>query len=135
VDGAASNEHGGLADEMRNALYLARLRDGPAALTARDALRAATVDGARCLGRAGEIGTLEPGKRADIALWRVDGPGHGDIADPVTALVLGPPAPLELLLVEGRPVVEGGELRTVSPTRAARDLVAAATRLRAAARR
>jgi cytosine/adenosine deaminase-related metal-dependent hydrolase len=131
VDGAASNEHGGLADEMRNALYLARLSGGPAALTARAALRAATVDGARCLGRAAEIGTLEPGKRADIALWRVDGPLHGDIDDPVTALVLGPPAPLALLLVEGRPVVVDDELRTVSEQASARDLAAAAHRLRA----
>jgi cytosine/adenosine deaminase-related metal-dependent hydrolase len=129
VDGAASNEHGGLADELRNAVYLARLRSGPAALTARESLRLATVDGARCLGRAAEIGSLEPGKRADVALWRVDGPLHGDIADPVTALVLGPPAPLALLLVEGRPVVSDGQLLTGSEEDSARDLRAARQRL------
>jgi cytosine/adenosine deaminase-related metal-dependent hydrolase len=129
VDGAASNEHGSLADELRNAVYLARLHSGPAALTARDALRLATVDGARCLGRAAETGSLEPGKRADIALWRVDGPGHGDIDDPVTALVLGPPAPLHLLLVDGRPVVSAGDLLTVSTQECSRDLVAAHRRL------
>jgi cytosine/adenosine deaminase-related metal-dependent hydrolase len=129
VDGAASNEHGGLADELRNAVYLARLRTGPAALTARDALRLATVGGASCLGRAAEIGSLEPGKRADVALWRVDGPLHGDIADPVTALVLGPPAPLALLLVDGRPVVADGRLLTGSEEDYARELRAARRRL------
>jgi cytosine/adenosine deaminase-related metal-dependent hydrolase len=130
VDGAASNEHGALADELRQALYLARLRGGPASLTAREVLRMATAGGAACLGRSDEIGSLEPGKRADVALWRVDGPWHGDIADPVTALVLGPPAPLELLLVEGRTVVTAGELRTVSVDEAGRDLRSASRRLR-----
>jgi len=129
VDGAASNEHGGLADELRNAAYWARLHGGPTALSTRDALRLATRGGARCLGREDEIGSLEPGKRADVALWRVDGPWHGDIADPVTALVLGPPAPLALLLVNGRRVVEDGELWTVSVEAAGRELRAARQRL------
>ena len=71
------------------------------------------MGGARCLGRDAEIGSLEPGKLADLALWRLDGLGHAGIDDPVAALVFGPPAPLELLLVGGRPVVEDGELRTV----------------------
>jgi cytosine/adenosine deaminase-related metal-dependent hydrolase len=112
VDGAASQETNQLSAELRQALYAARLRGGPAALTARDALAMGTIGGARCLGREGEIGSLEVGKLADIALWRLDGLGHAGIDDPVAALVLGPPAPLELLLVGGRPVVEHGELRT-----------------------
>jgi cytosine/adenosine deaminase-related metal-dependent hydrolase len=87
------------------------------------------VGGASCLGRAAEIGSLEPGKRADVALWRVDGPLHGDIADPVTALVLGPPAPLALLLVDGRPVVADGRLLTGSEEDYARELLAARRRL------
>ena len=63
------------------------------------------MDGARALGREAEIGSLEPGKLADVALWRLDTLPHADIADPVAALVLGAPPPLELLLVQGRPVV------------------------------
>ena len=55
---------------------------------------------------------MEAGKLADLALWRLDGLGHADIADPVCALVFGPPAPLELLLVGGRTVVADNELRT-----------------------
>jgi len=87
----------------------------------------ATIGGARCLGRDDEIGSLEPGKLADLALWRVDGLGHAGIADPVAALVFGPPAPVELLLVGGRPVVERGELRS-----GAEDEIAAAARSAAA---
>jgi hypothetical protein len=67
---------------------------------------------------------------ADVALWRVDGPVPGDIDDPVTALVLGPRPPLELLLVEGRPVVAGEELRTVSEQACGADLRTAHRRLR-----
>jgi len=80
---------------------------------------------------------------ADVALWRVDTLAHDAIAavadggqaggDPVAALVLGPPAPLELLLVGGRPVVQAGELRTADVSAAIRDVRAA--RLRLGARR
>ena len=45
-------------------------------------------------GREDEIGSLEPGKLADLALWRLDGLGHAGIEDPVAALVLGPRPPL-----------------------------------------
>jgi cytosine/adenosine deaminase-related metal-dependent hydrolase len=93
-------------------LLVARLRDGPTALTAREALALGTIGGARCLGRADEIGSLEPGKLADVALWRLDDLGHAGIDDPVAALVLGPPARLRLLLVGGRPVVDMGSLVT-----------------------
>ncbi|MHB8293093.1 MAG: 8-oxoguanine deaminase [Acidimicrobiales bacterium] len=110
VDGSASQEAGQLAPEMRQALYVARLRDGPEALSPYRALEMATMGGARCLGRQDEIGSLEEGKLADVALWRMDGLGHAGIADPVIALVLGPPAPLELLTVGGARVVTGGEL-------------------------
>ena len=113
VDGAASQEANQLAAELRQALYTARLRGGPRALTAREALRMGTIGGARCLGREAEIGSIEKGKLADLALWRLDDLGHTGIDDPVTALVFGPPAPLELLLVGGRRIVEYGELRTV----------------------
>jgi cytosine/adenosine deaminase-related metal-dependent hydrolase len=122
VDGPASQEAGQLGAELRQALYAARVRGGPAALTARQALALGTIGGARCLGRAGELGSLEPGKLADIALWRLDGLGHAGIADRVAALVFGPPAPVELLLVGGREVVAGGELRTADPAALARRL-------------
>jgi cytosine/adenosine deaminase-related metal-dependent hydrolase len=109
VDGAASQEAGMMVEELRQAMYASRLRAGTSdpsvALNARDALYLGTMGGARNLGRQNEIGSLEPGKLADIALWRLDGLGHADIADPVAALVFGPPAPLKLLMVGGNPVV------------------------------
>jgi len=125
VDGAASQEAGRMVEELRQALYLARLAGGPTALTARDALEMATMGGARCLGRADEIGSLEPGKLADLALWRLDGIGQGGIADPVAALVFGSAPPLRLLAVGGRIIVEDDELRTADEDALARDLVRA----------
>jgi cytosine/adenosine deaminase-related metal-dependent hydrolase len=151
VDGSASSEGTTLAGELHQALLAARVRDGqgPAALTARQALWIGTRGGAACLGRSDEIGALRPGMLADIALWRVDTLAHDAIAhdanadgpegvianglsggDPVAALVFGPPAPLELLLVGGTPVVERGELRTADLDAAAREVRAARLRLR-----
>jgi cytosine/adenosine deaminase-related metal-dependent hydrolase len=112
VDGAASSELTPLAGELRQALLFQRAVRGPAALTARQALEIGTLGGARCLGRAGEIGTLEPGRLADIAVWRVDGL-RAAVEDPVCALVFGPVPPLEHLLVGGRTLVERDELATV----------------------
>ncbi|WP_063049485.1 8-oxoguanine deaminase [Nocardia arthritidis] len=113
VDGAASNEAGSMIEEPRHALLWARNRGGPRAMTVRTALELATMGGARVLGRAAEIGSIEVGKLADLALWRLDTAAHAGIADPVTALVLGSAPPLAALLVNGREVVRDGEVRTV----------------------
>jgi cytosine/adenosine deaminase-related metal-dependent hydrolase len=111
VDGSASNESGRMIGELHQAMLAARYAGGPLALSARDCLHMATMGGARCLGRQAELGSLEPGKVADLAVWRIDQlPGAG-IADPVTTLVFGAPA-LEHLFVGGQPVVTSGELRT-----------------------
>src|SRR5204863_7124956 len=118
-----SNEAGGLTTELREALLLARAAGGPAALTAREALALATRHGARCLGRDAELGSLEPGKLADVALWRLDGLDHAGIADPVAALVFGAPAPLTRLLVNGEPVVRDGMLGRVDADDLARRVV------------
>ncbi|NKY27203.1 8-oxoguanine deaminase [Nocardia gamkensis] len=113
VDGAASNEAGSMIEEPRHALLWARNRGGPRAMTVRTALELATMGGARVLGRAAEIGSIEVGKLADLALWRLDTAAHAGIEDPVTALVLGSAPPLVALLVNGREVVRDGEVRTV----------------------
>jgi cytosine/adenosine deaminase-related metal-dependent hydrolase len=119
VDGAASNEETSLIGEVRAATRFARAVGGPQAMGVRDALELATRGGARLLGREAEIGSLEPGKLADVALWRLDTLPHAGIADPVAALVLGPRPPLELLLVNGQPVVSRDRLLTVDEHQAA----------------
>jgi cytosine/adenosine deaminase-related metal-dependent hydrolase len=134
VDGAASNEASSLIEEARHALLFARARGGPQALAVRDALELATIGGARLLGWDDQIGSLEPGKQADIAVWRLDGLPHADIADPVGALVLGGAPPLELLMVGGQTVVQQDSVVTVdeheltqSAVRAHRHLLARAS--------
>ncbi|MFC9971032.1 8-oxoguanine deaminase [Spirillospora sp. NPDC127200] len=131
VDGASA-ELAPLAAEMRQALWLQRARYGAPALTARQALHMATLGGARCLGREAELGSLEVGKLADIALWRVDG-FHAAIDDPVLALTYGATPPLARLLVGGRTVVADGELVTVPHDGTARRGAAAHRRLAALA--
>ena len=113
VDGAASNESRSLRGEVSAATAFARATGGAGAMSVRDAVGLATIGGARVLGRDAEIGSLEPGKLADLALWRLDTLPHAGIADPVAALVLGPPPPLELLLVNGEVVVERDRVVTV----------------------
>jgi cytosine/adenosine deaminase-related metal-dependent hydrolase len=130
VDGAASNESGGLGEELHQALLQARQRGGPRALTVREALWLGTMGGARCLGREAELGSIEPGKLADLAVWRLDGLAYAGITDPVAALVLGAQPPLARLLVGGRTVVAGGELRTADEDGIAGALRAASAVLR-----
>ena len=109
VDGTASNERGDLFGEVKQALLVARGRDGGAALTARDALRLGTRGGAAVLRRP-DIGSLEPGKRADIAVWRTDTLEFGGADDLVANLVLSGPHRVERLIVGGRDVIRGGAL-------------------------
>ncbi len=133
VDGTASNESGELGTELRNALLINRLHGSPKALTARSSLRLGTMGGARVLGRQNEIGSIEAGKLADLALWKIDGIMHSSIADPVAALTLGALPPLALLLVNGNAVVEKGNLTTVNEDRIAQACARAARELAARA--
>ncbi len=129
VDGTASNESGQLGPELRAALLAGRARSGATAIGTRAVLEMATMGGARCLGRADEIGSLEVGKIADVAVWRLDTAAHAGIADPVAALTLGSLPPLRLLLVGGRAVVEDGELRTADAGCVADEVRTASRRL------
>ncbi|MGQ5229750.1 8-oxoguanine deaminase [Streptomyces sp. yara] len=130
VDGTASNESGELHTELRNALLINRLgAHREKALTARQALRLGTHGGARVLGRADEIGSLEPGKLADLVLWRMDTLAHASIADPVTALVFGAAAPVTASFVNGRQIVQDNRLLTADEDAIARTTRAEARRL------
>ncbi len=109
VDGSASNERGDLLGEVKQALLVARGRGGPRAMTAREALSLGTRGGAAVLGR-DDLGSLEPGKRADFAVWRTDALQLGGADDPVAGLVLSAPHRVDRLVVEGDEVVRGGAL-------------------------
>jgi cytosine/adenosine deaminase-related metal-dependent hydrolase len=113
VDGSASNDSGHLLAEARQALLVQRIRHGADAMSAREALEIATLGGARVLGRGAELGSIEPGKRADLAIWDVSGLGAAGAWDPVAALLLCGPFQVRDLLVEGRPVVREGRLAGV----------------------
>jgi cytosine/adenosine deaminase-related metal-dependent hydrolase len=109
VDGSASNERGDLLFEVKQALLVARGRGGPEAMTAREALRLGTRGGAAVLGR-DDIGSLEPGKCADFAVWRTDGLELGGAQDQVAGLVFAAPFRVDRLVVGGEDVVRGGAL-------------------------
>ena len=114
VDGSSSADAASLWLEARQAMLLAKLRDGADSTTARDVLEMATLGGAACLGRSGELGVLRPGAVADLAVWSLTGPSFaGAIADPVEAWLRCGPVAARDTIVAGRPVVRDGRL--VSP--------------------
>jgi cytosine/adenosine deaminase-related metal-dependent hydrolase len=112
VDGSASNDSSNLMAEVRQAMLAHRLDpDTSRWITAEDALWMATRGGARCLGR-DDIGSLEPGKAADLILIDMRRLSYaGAASDPVAALVFSPfPEPVDTVMVDGRLLVEGGHL-------------------------
>ncbi len=112
VDGSASNDAGNLVAEARMAMLLQRVAKGADAMSAREALEIATLGGARVLGR-DDVGSIEVGKRADLALWDISGIEAAGSWDPVAALVLCGPSRVRGLIVEGREVVRDGQVLTV----------------------
>lgn len=129
VDGSASNESGQLGTEIRQAVLMNRLRAGADGFSVRDALRIATIGGARVLGREARLGSIEVGKLADLAVWRVDGVEFAGIADPVAALGLASMPPVAQLFVGGECVVDDGHLTRADEAVLARDAARAAREL------
>jgi 5-methylthioadenosine/S-adenosylhomocysteine deaminase len=90
TDSPASAPSFDLFEELRAAVFFARAREQrPDALTAAEALELATIGSARALGLADEIGTLEPGKRADLTVVAFEGSPFFPWEDPAAAVVLG----------------------------------------------
>ena len=81
-------------------------------MSAREALEIATLGGARVLGR-DDLGSVEPGKRADLAVWDLRGIEAAGAWDPVAALLLSGPTRVRDLVVEGRIVVAAGQIVTL----------------------
>ena len=110
-DGSASTDSASLWMEARNAMLQGRVRSGPASMGARDALEIATLGGAACLGRQGELGVLRPGAVGDLVCWPLTGiPFAGALSDPVEAWLRCGPLSARHTVVGGRLVVEDGQV-------------------------
>ncbi len=112
VDGSASNDSAHLLSEARQALLLQRVQNGANAMSARETLEIATLGGAKVLGR-DDCGSIEVGKRADIAIWDLNNVQAAGNWDAVAALVLTGPHQVKDLLVEGRQIVSDGHLTSI----------------------
>ncbi len=109
VDGSASNDSSHMLEEIRHAMLLQRVGRSGAPLGAREVLRVATRGGAAVLGR-DAIGALAPGMAADIVGFRLDtlGLAGGAVHDPLAALVFARAGNVDLAIVNGERVIEGG---------------------------
>ncbi len=113
VDGSASNDGAHMMGEARQAMLLARVGFGPAAMTAREALDIATRGGAKVLNR-NDVGALKPGMAADVVAFDLRGISHaGALHDAVAALVFSAPTRAAYTMVNGKLVVKEGQLVTV----------------------
>lgn len=128
VDGSASSDAGHLLSEARQTMLLQRVKNGADAMRAREALEIATLGGAQVLNRS-ELGSIEVGKRADIAIWDMSGLAAAGAWDPIAALVLNGPFNVRTLLVEGKLVVSEGRLANVEEARIAENAAARVARL------
>jgi 5-methylthioadenosine/S-adenosylhomocysteine deaminase len=108
-DGAACNNHLDMFGEMRLAATLQAMRVRPGAVTAREALWMATRGGAIALGLDRDIGSVEPGKRADLILVAADALHVIPSRDPFSTLVYAArPSDVRLTMVDGLVVVRDG---------------------------
>jgi cytosine/adenosine deaminase-related metal-dependent hydrolase len=111
VDGSASNDIANLMDEVRQTMLLQRVQNGADAMSAREALEIATRGGADILGRP-ECGRIAVGKRADIAIWDINGIESAGSWDPA-ALVIAGPNKVRHLFVEARQIVRDWHIATL----------------------
>jgi cytosine/adenosine deaminase-related metal-dependent hydrolase len=93
-------------------MLLQRVGGNPTALTAREALELGTLGGARVLGR-DDIGSLEPGKAADFIGINLNRLNYAGTHDPVAAVLFCDTPRVDLSVINGRVVVEDGNLLTV----------------------
>jgi cytosine/adenosine deaminase-related metal-dependent hydrolase len=111
VDGSASTDVGNLVLEARQSMLLQRVSLGADAMSAREALRIATRGGAEVLGR-DDCGQIAIGKRADIAIWDMNGIEAAGTWD-TAALLLAGPTQVRDLFIEGRRVVASGQITSI----------------------
>ena len=109
VDGSASEDASNLVQEVRQALQVQRLRYGAARVGHLDVLRWVTAGSAACLGR-DDIGRIEPGRQADLAMFKLDEPRFSGAGDPLAALVLCGAHRADRVMVRGTWHVTGGAI-------------------------
>ncbi|HJQ27581.1 MAG TPA: 5'-deoxyadenosine deaminase [Blastocatellia bacterium] len=115
ADGAPCNNRLDMFTEMRTAGLLQKVLHGPEALPARAVLKMATMDGARALGLADEIGSIETGKRADLVLLNLDRLHTTPQPDVVSTIVYAAQASdVESVWIDGRRVLGDGRLMTMN---------------------
>lgn len=116
TDGCSSSNDLDMFSAMRLAANLARLvRSDPAALTARDVVRLATIEGARALGLGDRIGTVEVGKEADLIALDLRSPHLVPVHDPYAAVVFSAGrSDVRHVLIAGQPVVVDGRSTRVN---------------------
>ena len=114
VDGSASNDSGNMLNEARQTMLLQRVNSKASTMTAREALRVATIGGASVLNR-DDIGMLVPGYAADITAFKRDNVDFsGSDWDPVASLVFCGPSKANYTIINGKIVVSEGQLTTIS---------------------
>ena len=135
ADGAACNNHLDMFEEMRLAAVLQAMRQAPGVLTARDALGMATRAGARTLGLEHEIGSIEPGKRADVIVIDRDRPHLLPGPDPYSTIVYAARATdVRSTIVDGDVLVDAFVPTRMDPQEIAATASAAARKLTTRAR-
>ncbi|AYG05499.1 amidohydrolase family protein [Gryllotalpicola protaetiae] len=117
VDGAASNDAQDFLQAMKTAPLLARIRDLQAtAMSAREAFELATIGGARALRMQDSIGSLEPGKKADVVVFDGESPTLAVVHDPYQALVfVAGPREVKDVWVDGKQSVADFDVTRVDP--------------------
>jgi 5-methylthioadenosine/S-adenosylhomocysteine deaminase len=134
ADGAASNNRLDGWEELRLTGLLAKFRDGPTALSAVEAFELATLGGARALGIDADIGSIEPGKYADLAILDLRGAHAVGPDDVYTQLVYSArAADVRTVLVAGRVLVQDGRLTELDAADVAREAIDQRTMLLARA--
>ena len=114
ADGAACNNRLDMFTEMRTAALLQKALHGPEVLPANRVLRMATIDGARALGLESEIGSLEVGKRADVAVVSLDRLHMSPESEVVSSLVYAAEASdVQHVIVDGRVLMRDRTLLTL----------------------
>lgn len=131
TDGAGSNNNNDMIEAMRFAVLLHRAaKSHPSIVTAWDAIEMATINGAKALGLENEIGSLEPGKKADITIIKLDSPHTAPVHDPLGAIVYCATAQdVDTVIVDGRIVMENREVKVFNEEKVKKEAIKTAEKI------